>query len=111
MGLRKNRAGYKIVPIQSLNNDAHGSNIRGSEQAIFKIQSQLPVYWSGQLSVASQKIKNSYLPNIHKLNIEKEFLATYSEISNIFSKFYVVPEYLSKYESGSIIEDSIRVDI
>jgi hypothetical protein len=38
-------------------------------------------------------------------------LATYNEISNVFSKFYITPEYSSKYGSGSLIEDSYRLAI
>lgn len=59
----------------------------------------------------SSKLLTSYNANSHKLNIEKEFLASYTEISNIFSKFYITPEYSSKYYSGNIIEDSIKINI
>ncbi len=48
------------------------------EENIFKVQSELPVYWVGEYSVVSNKIRNSFNPQVHKLNIEKEFLATYS---------------------------------
>jgi hypothetical protein len=71
----------------------------------------LPVYWVGDYSIVSKKLITSYNPNSHKLNFEKEFLASYSEISNMFSKFYITPEYSSKYYDGNIIEDSIKVDI
>jgi hypothetical protein len=62
-----------------------------TDTTIFKVQSELPVYWVGDYSIASSKLLTSYNPNAHKLNIEKEFLASYSEISNIFSKFYITP--------------------
>lgn len=78
---------------------------------IYKVQSELPVYWVGEYSVISGKIRQSYNPHVHKLNIEKEFLATYTEISNVFSKFYITPEYSSKYGVGHIIEDSYKIDI
>lgn len=111
MGLKKNRAGYKIVPIEILNassihNASLGASSLASEENIYKIQSELPVFWVGEYSVVSGKIRSSYNPHVHKLNIEKEFLATYSEISNVFSKFYIAPEYSSKYGTGNIIEDS-----
>jgi len=53
--------------------------------------------------VASEKLLNSYNPKAHKLNFEKEFLASYSEISKMFSKFYITPEYSSKYFDGNVI--------
>jgi hypothetical protein len=65
----------------------------------------------GEYSVVSGKIRSSYNPHVHKLNIEKEFLATYTELSNVFSKFYIAPEYSSKYGSGNIIEDSYSFPI
>lgn len=53
--------------------------------------------------MVSKKLLTSYNPSAHKLNFEKEFLASYSEISNMFSKFYITPEYSSKYYDGNII--------
>lgn len=35
------------------------------------MQSELPVYWVGEYSVISGKIRQSYNPHVHKLNIEK----------------------------------------
>lgn len=65
----------------------------------------------GEYSVVSGKIRSSYNPHVHKLNIEKEFLVTYTELSNVFSKFYIAPEYSSKYVPGNIIEDSYSFQI
>ena len=36
-------------------------------------------------------------------NVQYEFMATYHEISRVFSKFYICPEYDSnKYMGGTI---------
>lgn len=100
MGLRRNRAGYQIIPIESNeNNQASALKVSTiiSDKTIFKVRSQLPVYWVGQYSVASTNLLSTYNANAHKLNIEKEFLASYLEISQMFSKFYITPEYTSMY--------------
>lgn len=77
MGLKKNRAGYKITSL-GINSMKNISASILKEENIFKVQSELPVYWVGEYSVVSNKIRNSFNPQVHKLNIEKEFLATYS---------------------------------
>lgn len=114
MGLRRNRAGYQIIPIESNeNNQASALKVSTiiSDKTIFKVRSQLPVYWVGQYSVASSNLLSTYNANAHKLNIEKEFLASYLEISQMFSKFYITPEYSSMYYQGNVIEDSMKIDI
>jgi len=44
-------------------------------------------------------------------NVQYEFFATYNEISRVFSKFYICPEYDSNKYMGGTVEDSISVDV
>ena len=44
-------------------------------------------------------------------NVHNEFFASYYEISRVFNKFYICPEYASDKLEGNIIEDSISVDV
>lgn len=106
LGLVPNRAGYRVYKTSRYENKSViRSQIRGSQASssklnpggddnIYKIHSSLPSYWVGEYSIfANGKIQN---PQTNKLaselaNIENEFLASYYEISHVFSKFYICP--------------------
>ena len=117
MGLIPNRAAYRIVPIKSGNagSEMAVSRLRDNpkeEETIFKIHSSLPSFWVGTYSVLSkEKLPNLYQKGLHDINMEKDFLATYYEISNCFSKFYIAPDYKNQVNQGHVLETSINVAI
>ena len=118
MGLVPNRAAYKIVPIKAGNQSEMAvsrlvDNIgQKDEENLFKIHSTIPSFWVGEYSVLSKKkLPNVYNVGVHNINIEKDFLATYMEISHAFSKFYIAPDYQSTINKGFVTETSHRVRI
>jgi hypothetical protein len=102
-----------------IHSNIRGSNISNtklstSEDNIYKIHSSLPSFWVGEYSIfANGKIQQ---PQVNKLaseivNIENEFFASYYEISHVFSKFYICPEYTSDKLTGNLIQDSLAFTI
>lgn len=124
LGLVPNRAGYRICKTRFQNKSMIQSDIRGSrlgatnnsegkgEDNIYKIHSSLPSHWVGEYSIFSNgKIHSTECQDIPQdiNNVENEFMASYFEISRVFSKFYICPEYDSNKFDGRILEDSLAM--
>ena len=97
IGLPPNVLGFRITLI------SHDEN-----ENLYHVEASIPVGWTGKNSFVVKNNLNSSLKEL-KLDLEKCFLMTESEVLKYFNKFYVYPKLATEVKDLKL-QDTFEVN-